>query len=229
MQVNFHSALYQLNLLYQIELDEDTFEELGLIAWNFIGNKNCRLYKISVTMDDSLMVELPCNADIVEAVTNNEEDWNRVTDKHKNGDLHSMNVEYDLESQKTYKDPLYIRGKYIDYNQVGNILYFNKNYGNINILYKGIVVDEDGLPLINDRESLAIAAYCAYVTKYKEAISTNNGNILQLASVLKQEWLIKCDQARIPESLSQNDMDNILEAKVRGDRKTFKKAYKPII
>ena len=40
--------------------------------------------------------------------------------------------------------------------------------------YHGILLDEDGLPEINDKEAIAIAEYIAYVYKYKEAIRTNN-------------------------------------------------------
>jgi hypothetical protein len=58
-------------------------EELGLIAWDYIGNKTRRLYKYSTNInpiDNS--VDLPCNAlDIngescVELVTASYEDWN---------------------------------------------------------------------------------------------------------------------------------------------------------
>ena len=47
----FHAALYQANLLYGIELNSDKFEEIGLIAWGFIGNKQTRFYKYSTTID----------------------------------------------------------------------------------------------------------------------------------------------------------------------------------
>ena len=40
----FHAALYQANLLYGIELNSDKFEEIGLIAWGFIGNKQTRFF-----------------------------------------------------------------------------------------------------------------------------------------------------------------------------------------
>jgi hypothetical protein len=31
-------------MLYGVTLNPDDFAEIGLIAWNFIGNKNTRLY-----------------------------------------------------------------------------------------------------------------------------------------------------------------------------------------
>ena len=58
------------------------------------------------------------------------------------------------------------------------MLYFDKPHGKINILYKGLVLDNDGLPEITDKEATALATYCAYVIKFKEGIMTNNANIV---------------------------------------------------
>jgi hypothetical protein len=92
-----------------------------------------------------------------------------------------------------FNDPLYIRGKFVKYEQVGDKLYFSGPYGSINILYKGTILDDEGLPEITDKEAVAIATYCAYVTKFKEGIMTNNSNIIQLAQMLKQQWNVQCD------------------------------------
>jgi hypothetical protein len=43
------------------------------------------------------------------------------------------------------------------------------------------MLDEDGLPIINEKEAIAIADYIAYTLKYKEAIKTNNATIFQMA------------------------------------------------
>ena len=37
-----------------------------------------------------------------------------------------------------------------------------------------------------------------------------------------------CSQARIPEYLNQNEMDEILNAKSSWDRKSYNKTFKPI-
>ena len=118
-------------------------------------------------------------------------------------------------------------GKLIQYEQVGNTLYFQKNYGRLNILYKGILMDEDGLPQLTDKEATAIATYIAYVQKYKEGIKTNNTLDINLASSLYSNWTRQCDQARVT-SLSQNDMNTILDIKNSWDRKSYGITYKPI-
>lgn len=217
------------NSLYGLELEPEQFEELGLTAWNLIGNKTVRLYNYSADIScDNLSVQLPCNCDIIEAVTYNHEDWNYSTNKTVNGDYNSQFTEQYIEARKLYQAPLYISGKYAKYERVGDILYFDKDYGKVNILYKGIILDEDGLPKVNEKEALAIATYIAFAIKQKQGWITNNQNIIQLAQYLYQQWLKYCDSARVPLSIDQNTMNQVLDAKSSWNRKVYNKAYKPI-
>lgn len=217
------------NSLYGLELEPEQFEELGLTAWNLIGNKTVRLYNYSADIScDDLSVQLPCNCDIIEAVTYNHEDWNYSTNKTVNGDYNSQFTEQYVEARKLYQAPLYISGKYAKYERVGDTLYFDKDYGKVNILYKGVILDEDGLPQVNEKEALAIATYIAFATKQKQGWITNNQNIIQLAQYLYQQWLKYCDSARVPLSIDQNIMNQVLDAKSSWNRKVYNKAYKPI-
>lgn len=219
---NFQQAMLQANMLYGLEMVFDDFVEIGLNAWNFIGNKPTRLYRQRACVDENLSVQLPCNADIIEAVTLDVQDTNYDPNKG----MTMYNIESDIEKFKSDTHPLYQSGKYAKYTRVGNTLYFDKNYGNVNILYKGIVLDDDGLPELSDKEAIAIATYVAYVQKYKQGLTTNNGNIIQIANMLKNDWLRYCDAARVPSSISQNDMNEILEAKNSWDRKMYNVSYK---
>lgn len=87
---NFKSAYAQANLLYGLELTPEEFEEIGLIAWNKIGNRQTKLYRFRSKIDcETLTVELPCNCDYIEAVTYDFEDWKYVTNDTVNGDYQS--------------------------------------------------------------------------------------------------------------------------------------------
>ena len=57
--------------LYGIDLKEEDYEEIGLVAWGLIGNKRTRTYRYKACMDacDDNTIQLPCNCDILEAVT----------------------------------------------------------------------------------------------------------------------------------------------------------------
>lgn len=224
---NFHYAMTLMDQLYGVTMQEDSWEELALVAWNLIGNKRYRLYRYTTCPSGcNNTVELPCNADIIEAVTTSFEDWNNTSNIYPDGDLNSAYTEAYIESKKDFKSPLYASGKFIKYHRVGDTLYFDRPYGAVNILYKGVILDEDGLPELNDKEALAIATYCAYINKFKEGLSTNNTNIANMAAYLKKEWNVQCDQARVTEYLNQNDMDQILDAKSNWNRKIHGKSYK---
>lgn len=226
---NFLYAMTLSNQLYGLDIDEDDWIESALIAWNYIGNKRCRIYRFTDRIDcKDLSITLPCNADIIEAVTYSTEDWNYTTNDSPNGNINSSFVEEYIESGKRFTNPLYISGKYAKYERVGDKLFFDKNYGTINILYKGQILDDKGLPEITDKEAMAIATYCAYVDKYKEGIMTNNATVIQVASLLENKWYKLVDAARVPEYIDQNDMNEILDASTNWDRKIYNKKFAPL-
>ena len=199
----FYEAYSQANLLYGLDLTPEDFEEIGMIAWNRIGNKQTRLYKYTINVDCAdKEITLPCNCEYIEAVTYPFEDWNYVTNKTYLGDYNSQFTEQYIEALKANKSPYYTSGKYVKYEQVGNKLYFDKPYGDITILYRGVELDDTGLPLINEKEKDAIACFCAFVSKYKESLSTHNQVIAQEAQLLEARWYKLCDAARVKEHLS---------------------------
>lgn len=221
---NFHYVAVLLDMLYGVELEDQDLEELGLRAWELIGNKNRKFYIYHSDIDPlDNSVTLPCNAiedGCIELVTSSYEDWERVTNKTDFGDQNTSFVEQSIEAEKFYQSSYYLPGKVLKYEQVGDKLYFTHNYGTVNILYKGILSDEDGLPELTDKEAAAIATYIAYILKFKEGLQTNNPNITQQALQLQNLWNKQCDQARVS-YLNQNDMDQILESRASWDRKTY--------
>lgn len=224
---NFHYALSLMETLYDITMQEDKFEEIALVAWNHIGNKRVRLYRYSTCVSNCEEgVQLPCNVDSIEAVTTNFEDWSHVTNYSNNGDIFTAYTEEYIENRKGFRDPYYINGKFIKYERVGDMLYFDRPHGKINILYKGLILDEDGLPEITDKEALAIATFCAYVEKNKEGLKTNNPSIIQIADTLQRKWNIQVDQARVDYTMSQNEWDQVLDAKTNWGRKIYNKSLK---
>lgn len=226
---DFRSAYAQANLLYDIELPPEEFEEIGLIAWLKIGNKQVKLYKYSTEIDrNTLTVTLPCNCDAIEAVTYGFEDWKYTSRETVNGDYQSQFVENYIEGRKLYKDPHYISGKLAKFERVEDTLYFEKDYGAVNILYKGIIVDDTGLPYISDKEKDAIACYIAYTKRFKEGWRTHSQGMLQEAQLLEQRWYRLCDAARVPASLTQNDLNSILDVKTSWNRKIYNKTWKYI-
>lgn len=223
----FYYAMSLLSTMFGLTIPEDQFEEIAIIGWNFIGNKRMKIYRYQTYVDSCENgVELPCNVDQIEAVTTDWEEWDYSTNDTPNGNIYSAFVESYIEHRKAFRDPLYVRGKFIKYERVGNMLYFDKPYGKVNILYRGVILDDEGLPEITDKEALALATYCAYVIKFKEGIRTNNANMVKFAQELNRQWLTRVDQARNDYYISQNEWDQILDAKTSWNRKSYGKSLK---
>jgi hypothetical protein len=105
-----------------------------------------------------------------------------VSNFYPYGDPYSSWVEDYIEAKKAFENPYYIGGRYVKYERVGNTLYLDGKYkGKIFILYRGTILDDDGLPELTEEEALAIATLCAYTNKYKEALRTNNSQTLRMA------------------------------------------------
>lgn len=225
---NFNYAATLAEMQYGVNLQPEDFQELALIAWNKIGNHRYKLYKVTLESDCDNKVELPCNCDEIEAITYGFEDWQHVSNIYPEGDLFSQFTEGYIEGRKQFLDPFYVSGRYMKYERVGNTLYLDKDYGKIYLLYKGEQVDDEGLPEITDAEADALATYVAYITKYKQGLITNNTNLLNISKDLEAKWYRKCDQCRVPDSVSQNEMNEILDAKTSWNRKSYNKSYKPL-
>ena len=229
---NFKYAISLAQMLYDIDInDMDTLIEIGLVAYNFIGNKNTQLVADIVNVDMRTgLVNLPCKADLVEAITYPKiEDWNYTSNTKNFGDFNTLNVEQYIEKSKQSVDPLYVSGRLIKYRREGNYIYVNEKVDVVCVLYHVEQLDEEDLPLINDKEAIAIADYIAYTIKYKEALRSNNSNVFQMAQTIKKQWLLHCDAARVPEYVNQNEMNDLLEIASSHNRKVHGRSYKPTI
>ena len=234
MEGNFLEAMYQANLLYDVSFtDTSEFEEIGLIAWQTIGNKRTRLYKFRGHPDRNGIINLPCNCDcdLIEAVVAPHEDWNYTSNKSNYGDLRSEWIEQWIEHFKFERNPLYASGHYVHFSKLGNHqIQIQEPCHFVLVIYKGVELDDDDLPVLNDKEIKAIATYAAYVKTFKQAMQTMNGNLMQVADRLEKKWYSQLDNARTPDKqLTQNDFDNIANAKTRWAGKVYGKSYKPLM
>ena len=228
----FKTAYTQIRELYGITLFPDEFESLGLIAWDRIGNERYRWYKYQATPEQTeegaWFVDLPCNISEIEAVTADYEDYQKTTPTTIAGNNQNGWIEGYIETRKYNTSFYYSPGKFIKYTLDGSRMWLADRFNVVNVLYKGVIVDDEGLPELNESEVDAIAAFCAYTDTFKKALVVKDQTTLTFAQILEQKWLKKCTQARIPSSLSQNDMDEILNVSTSWDRKRFGKTFKPI-
>lgn len=224
---NFKSVYAMANSLYGVNMDENSFEDIALSGWELIGNRQTRLYRYTdCTLDKR--IKLPCNVDIIEAVYAGIPDSNYSSPISFTGNINNITTESLLENMKTKHHNLYDSNSLVHYRLEGNELVLDDDYDNVVILYHGIIVDEDGLPYLNDKEVQALALYCAYSDLYKKSLMVRDANIFQFASALKSDWLRACNAARI-RPMSQNEFDDILDVRTRWDRKQYGKSFKPVL
>jgi len=225
MKQNFYAAAALLNDMWGIVLKDSDFENIGLIAWDKIGNKDVKLYRYEAHTTYK-EIELPCNVDIIESVHANFEDF-QLTDNIRRDNYTANEVEMYIDSRRSNQSPYYHPGKLVNYEQYGNTLKFAEE-GCYIIIYKGVHLDDNGLPLLNHKEVEAVATYCAYVTTNKKFFTTRDQATGQQSQMLKADWFRLCDAARTPIYMNENEMNAILDVMSSWDRKRFGVSFKPI-
>lgn len=221
----FYTVLTHLKDFHGITMNPDDFETIAWHGWNHIGNKVTKLYKYTDTIENDC-IDLPCNVENIEMVTSNVEDF-VIPDNTSTNNYSNLSIETFIEGRKQNVSPLYLGGKMINFEKVDNTLYFKSMNGNVvNILYKGLIVDEEGLPSLNYKELEAITNYCAFIYLRKKGMITKDQSLIQMAQLIQVEWKRSCDDARSPIYLDQNFMNELQNVEASWDRKRFGKSYK---
>lgn len=224
--LNFHTAYTYIQTNYGLNIDQLEFESSGMIAYDKIGNKQTEIKEFVGDVVNGEL-ELPCDVTSIEAVFGNFIDSQKTSNKQRWPQVITNYIEQYIEYWKYNKSLLYDYGVLLNYQMRENTLLFDKDYKNVLVLYRKQILDEEGFPYINSKEAEAIAAYCAYTDLYKQAIRTRDSNTYQMAQNIKLEWARLCERARVPEKVSQNDMNRILDVMTSFDRKSYGKSFKP--
>ena len=229
MNLSCINAAYDLcESLYGVTPDESSFEDLAMEAWGRIGTKHTRLYQFVGDVKNNEL-QLPCNVEYIESVHAPFPDAQVRSNTSNFGWSDNIWIEGFIDLLKWDASPYWSKGKLLKYDEGNGVLYFAKNYPKVKVVYHGVLADDEtGLPLVNDKELRAIAAFVAYSSLYKEGIKKRDANLVKLAQTVNADWLRLCNAARVPEKMSQNDMDAILDASTSWDRKQYGKSFKPI-
>lgn len=182
--------------------------------------------------DNDFVIPLPGNCEYIEAVF--------LSDyKPDFSTPHNSFVEYATNFTISYNTPrntnksiLSPSGAYITFDHLGDSIQIPPqvrekivpNETPIGIIYKGQKIDDEGNFVVNERELMAIAYYHMYVTLHKQVFQgiQTAAQLLQMVEP-KMKHYVKA--AKIPERLTQNQKDRILDAQVMIDRKLFKKPF----
>jgi len=225
-KVPFLSGLAKVQSMHGLEITEPEYLELAFSAWDKINTKAMRMYQYTATITDNKLT-LPCNLYYIEAVM--VEDYVAFPVNRHNIDVFNIERFFKYYDKPFSADLYNIRGQFVRYEVRNNTLYFMEEDMNrlrsktINLYYKGIVTDDDGYPMLTDKQAEAISYYVVYIMQHRRMMQgLGDAN---LVGYLKNEWLEACSRARVPEHMSQNAFDTILNANSNWDRKRWNRAY----
>jgi hypothetical protein len=239
MFVDFMYPKYLMRELFDISITDANYIEKAYRIFREIGNIASCTHAITTPVSSKNIIELPCNCEFIESVSAGTLESDGSHDDlvifHDDKAVHKES-QISLLTSNTYstnlsKSQLNPPGEFVPYEVKveGEYKYlsFSDTFTGIDItvIYRGIMIDDDGNPLLTIKEATAIAFKCAYEISFKEAFK--GSPIAQNAlALVANEYGRKMQAAKLPEYLSQNFIDRMLSAKTRHDRKVFYSSYK---
>ena len=230
--LNIRAGLPVLKRLYGLTMDEYDYLDLAVDALRDIKNFHTTEYLAILQVDENGMAELPCNVDVIDAVTSVKMGLKAFKDRARYEMSEKIGTDDYFTARKIIQEIEFEASfgltnssgvGYIPYQLMSNnsiMVDPHKAGDKVAIAFTGVAVDPEGFPMITRKQSNALAAIAALALTIKSTYSGNAkaANMLEFisgkASQLKQA-------ASIPESISDNELDEILDAKTTFNRKSF--------
>lgn len=220
---HLYTAQTALHDLTGIDMGEDQFLEYSQYAIDQIGS-NVEWVKMYVTVDSDGEIELPCDIDNVRFVADNEDiyqDW-EVTDLGPDAKMMANRRHYRLNFQAskyddmdspinfTFSKPRLLR---VPESLVNETIY---------VLAQAPIVDlDDGLPLLYKKQVTAVAWYCAYLKTQRDQFAGIQSGVD--LGYLRQKAIMMVMDSRVPETVTDNEIEHVLDAKTSFGRKGYGK------
>jgi hypothetical protein len=228
---------------YGLSMQEEDFIEEAFIAFKEINSIPVEYYysKQIPNNEEEMLVDVPCNLYRIISVTTDTihpEDYDELKPyKPMPYNYRETGTEYrnvlagdsDLKTYHFNSTPFTGVGSYIQFSWEGDQklkIHDKRLYDKqIHIVYEGLAVDDDGLPLITRKHAQAIAAKVALVVVTRKVFSGNPA-MANLLPLLQGEVGRLVQAAAIPEHLTDNELDKMLDVKTSFDRKRMNRGLK---
>ncbi|MCK5019135.1 MAG: hypothetical protein KAS32_18890 [Candidatus Peribacteraceae bacterium] len=220
----FLTAMATAQQKYALSMKEDDFIEYAYPVWRTIGNIAPITRRFFTKVSDDFTVEIPQDCEFIRSITrieglerNTKYDSAGMQDRHLPSVQTRSNIPDENQSLKTSP------GQSVNYTlEPGAIRITSADLLNVEILiiYDAILVDDSGLPLLNDKE---VAAIAAEVTR-RDTVSGAFQGIKTKESMLNY-ITVEADRymaaAGIDEKISDDGIDKMLDIKTTWDRKVY--------
>lgn len=234
-QVPSHSIVSGVPIvsrLYGEPVDIDDYLQTAMFIINRVGGIYTGLYEAKLTIDSEGYTDLPCNVEIIEAVS---------TDRLYDGSIANSRIVtvqllnspgevrqlFDMWYNNVLEKSKYqFKGRLVQYSLDNGRLSINKDLAGIEVFlyYKGPQIHHDGFPCITEPLAYAIAHRYAYERGQLKAMRKIDGGVEQM-QIAEKNYLQAVNQAKTPVHMSQNEINQVLDSMVRWGRKTFNKTY----
>jgi len=232
--LSFMTAFAKAKQRYSLDIKTDDFIEMAYDVWRSIGNVATKASRYFIKVPEDSVIELPQNTEFVESVTSVDQRAQMTTfDSGGEKDRHvpAMSVRSNIpeKNQSITTSP----GASINYILLDNnsIQITSPELINtdIMIVYRTIDLDEDGLPLINDKEVSAIAAEVArriMMRRLFQGVGPKANNaIVTMMQFITAEAERYMAGAKIDEQITDDAIDKMLDIKTNWDRKIFGRRF----
>jgi len=238
------SAYMILKRRYGIDITPDDFIEEAYLAFKEINSVPVKYYYyVTKPSDpDSMAIQLPCNLYRILSITSTPMNSDGFKDiepymefrNNRDAKTQFYNILAGNSDLKTYHlndTPYTGLGTYIKYEyiegedstiQIMDKRLFDKE---IHIVFEGIAVNKEGLPLITRKHAVAIAAKVALVFATRMSFKGNQA-MVQMVPFLQQESARLAQAAAIPEHITDNELDEMLNEFSRYERKRYNRSFK---
>lgn len=222
--LSIYSAMATLKDRWGVEMNNDLFLEWADDAARRIGY-NIDTLKLMMTVQDDGTVYLPCDAVMVKCVTNKYDvfnTWNAIAV----GEDGAVTVDsFGSYSEDFSNDQNVLHGDLVDFKWEGdNEIQVSASLEgeSIYVLTEAKITDEEGYPMFSKKQSAAVADYCAYIYTQRNAMAGIKGIDLGYIKALAEKSIAG---ARVDEYVSDNRLDQMLDAKVSMGRKHYNRNH----
>lgn len=243
--LNIRAGLSTLKTKYGLTLDEYDYLDIAVDALRDIRHFGTTSYIGMSRVGEDGKIDIPCFADSIDAVTTRKMAKKAFSDRvpiklynerFDADDFYSFTTNITAQGIGTYKSSIYtdIPGLayrrdpgYIDYTLEGRHIFVDKSKEgqSIGIAFTGFSVDIEGFSLITRKQANALAAISAKYIALRGAARGNKGLIGLLELYTAEAGRLK-QAASIAETISDNEIDDLLNAKTTFNRKAVNRPTK---
>lgn len=204
--VSILSGMYIIESTFEITPNEDDYLDHAYNCMRKLKSLHVDLYGFTGTTDEKGELCLPTGARAIEYVTNGSEDWSTWSN-------------WSQLSQR------YAPGTYITFNFLGDKIVTNYPNQDLSVAYWREKTGDDKQLLVTEQEAEACAYWWIWVDARRRAYKGTGGNYLQQAMFDKNKAF---NQAKIPNQLTQNMINQLGNVYTSQDRKFYNRSYKPV-